>query len=352
MHLKKQAFTAASVATLLATSTTVEGFQPSASLSSSSWSTGGHHHRQSRQQQSQPRSHRQMQSLHTLFYAMPDITTMKAMEMKQELESYGISTKSLFDKRDFEQALMEARNDYEATLNDVMGQGTTTNKKKNNTQQQKVHVNGAGRSAWSTDDPYSTTYRSSSTSSRSSPFGGDGRNAGGRSSSSYHHDYKSGSMWDHASPIEEDPLNAYDQQNYDFHSEFNQHFQYHPNDPAARKQQQKREKERANDWTYRSDAARAAAAAQYYSDPALQVKYQHALEEAKKMSVAELQDALNERGISTKFCIVMADFRHEYAMAIVENKPKLDKKTVEDDEDYDPSYKDVVMERYDPAKMF
>jgi hypothetical protein len=34
---------------------------------------------------------------------------MKSSEMRKELESYGVSTKSLFDKMDFEKALTEAR---------------------------------------------------------------------------------------------------------------------------------------------------------------------------------------------------------------------------------------------------
>jgi hypothetical protein len=331
-----------------------------------------------------------MRSLQTLFYtAMPDISTMKAMEMKAELESYGISTKSLFDKRDFEQALMEARSDYEATLQDVMAHGTAKTKGprssstssssrssakswstgafNNGPQDQRVHVNNGGagsrrqRASWSTDDPFSQTYRSTTSSKRrynpNSPFERDDMH--GPADRSYHHDYKSGSMWDHASPIEEDPLNAYD--NYDFHSEFNQHFQYHPNDPAAKKQQQKRDKERANDWTYRAETQAAAqspaarAAETYPTDPSMQMKYKAVLEESKQMTVSELQQALNDRGISTKFCMVLADFRHEYAMAITENKPikKGDgsAKVIDDDEDYDPSYRDVVMERYDPAKM-
>mmetsp|Transcript_12096 Transcript_12096/g.22488 ORF Transcript_12096/g.22488 Transcript_12096/m.22488 type:complete len:299 (-) Transcript_12096:71-967(-) len=40
---------------------------------------------------------------------LPDISEMKASEMKKELESYGVSTKSLFDKTEFEKALKEAR---------------------------------------------------------------------------------------------------------------------------------------------------------------------------------------------------------------------------------------------------
>merc|ERR1712107_677442 len=37
------------------------------------------------------------------------LSEMKASEMKKELESYGISTKSMFDRKEFEKALKEAR---------------------------------------------------------------------------------------------------------------------------------------------------------------------------------------------------------------------------------------------------
>lgn len=44
-----------------------------------------------------------------LFAEMMDISKMKASEMRKELESYGISTKSFFEKSEFEEALKKAR---------------------------------------------------------------------------------------------------------------------------------------------------------------------------------------------------------------------------------------------------
>lgn len=41
--------------------------------------------------------------------SLPNIATMKTRDMKQELESYGVSTRSLFDRSDYEHALIEAR---------------------------------------------------------------------------------------------------------------------------------------------------------------------------------------------------------------------------------------------------
>lgn len=44
-----------------------------------------------------------------LFAELPDIKSMKATEMRKELESYGVPTKSLFEKSEFVEALKKAR---------------------------------------------------------------------------------------------------------------------------------------------------------------------------------------------------------------------------------------------------
>jgi hypothetical protein len=44
-----------------------------------------------------------------LFAELPDIKSMKATEMRKELESYGVPTKSLFEKSEFAEALKQAR---------------------------------------------------------------------------------------------------------------------------------------------------------------------------------------------------------------------------------------------------
>jgi len=43
--------------------------------------------------------------------SLPDIESMKAGDMRKELESYGISTKSFLEKKDFAEALKKARDD-------------------------------------------------------------------------------------------------------------------------------------------------------------------------------------------------------------------------------------------------
>lgn len=84
------------------------------------------------------------------------------------------------------------------------------------------------------------------------------------------------------------------------------------------------------------------------------MKYHQALEASYSLKVDELQKELNDRGISTKYCMVLADFCIEYAKAIAEGMEKKQQVDLDldDDEDYDPSYRDVVMEPYDPNKFF
>ena len=64
-----------------------------------------------------------------LFAELPEIDTMKASEMRKELESYGISTKSLFEKGEFIEALKKAR---------AEGMSATTNSDENSTNGETV----------------------------------------------------------------------------------------------------------------------------------------------------------------------------------------------------------------------
>jgi predicted HTH domain antitoxin len=65
---------------------------------------------------------------------LPDLSEMKAGEMKKELESYGVSTKSLFDKTEFEKALREERLHQELqeaeTIRDRINVGAETSSSK------------------------------------------------------------------------------------------------------------------------------------------------------------------------------------------------------------------------------
>mmetsp|Transcript_8951 Transcript_8951/g.21832 ORF Transcript_8951/g.21832 Transcript_8951/m.21832 type:complete len:338 (-) Transcript_8951:452-1465(-) len=299
----------------------------------------------------------QKQSLSTrLFYTMPDVTSMKAAEIRQELESYGINTQTLFDKREFEEALIEARRHYESTINDVMS-SNRPKKKKVQTRRRTVQYERAHHKderIYSTDvnvGPNKQHYRQQRRQearphrrqyqATPDPMGGgfhtypNQDNGRGRS--------RPGNEW-----FEEDPLFAHEAQH---HPQDNHHHHYH-SDPqqhydeyevGPRRRQQKKQREQPQ-----------------YDDPAIQMKYQTALQESYNMKVEDLQYELNCRGISTKYCMIFKDFCIEYAKAIAENRQKVVSEDDEEDDetssifgddndDYDPSYRDVVMQKYDPS---
>ena len=273
-----------------------------------------------------------------LFYTMPDVTNMKAAEMRQELESYGINTQTLFDKREFEQALIEARRHYEQTLSDVMS-STRPKEKKVKTKRKTVNYD---RSRHRDERIYSSDVNDQPKQRRRTHYQAEpnpvgnfntypnvngpqnanvGSGAGRR---------RPGNEW-----FEQDPLYDHERQAQNFRPDGRdfdreQHYEeYHvgsrPSEPRA-----------------------------IYEDPAQEMKYQATLQYAYSMTVEELQHELNCRGISTKHCMIVRDFCIEYAKAIAEGKSKIDMEEFtfdddDDDDEYDPTYRDVVMQKYDPS---
>lgn len=53
----------------------------------------------------------------TLFVELPDITSMRTGEIRRELESYGISTKSFLEKKEMVAALVKAREEGKTPIN-------------------------------------------------------------------------------------------------------------------------------------------------------------------------------------------------------------------------------------------
>jgi hypothetical protein len=66
---------------------------------------------------SSPTTHRVITTTTRLFAELPDISEMKASEMRKELETYGISTKSLLEKREFVDAVKKARAEGKKPIN-------------------------------------------------------------------------------------------------------------------------------------------------------------------------------------------------------------------------------------------
>jgi predicted HTH domain antitoxin len=283
-----------------------------------------------------------------LFYAMPDIGSMKANEMKHELESYGINTKSLFDKRDFEAALMEARRDYEQTIKDVMG-GSTTNGGYGADTKKKARSSTASSSEHHAQSFYDRTRHQSvwnSAYSSSSVNGGPNGPGPHQYQQQQYRAYNGGA----GVGLEEDPLNRHEQQ-YRHYQQENPYYQesphqgyYNPSrrDPYDRQQQQ-----------YGAGPPPPPRSGPRYDDPAVQMKYHQAMQKSHGMKVDDMQKELNDRGISTKFCMVFADFCQLYAEAIAEDRRATNNAGESYyEEDYDPTYKDVVMQKYDPSQLF
>jgi len=300
-----------------------------------------------------------------LFYTMPDVTNMKAKDMRQELESYGIKTHTLFDKCQFEKALIEARHNYEQTLNDVMA---STRPKEKKVQPKRKTVNyDRGRHQderiYSSDvndqqqhhyaEEHQQQRRRTHYQAEPNPVGNFNtypNNNGPQTVGVGGSRRRPGNEW-----FEEDPLFAHEKQAQHFRPDDYHHHYHH--DQYEHEQHYEEYEVGARQ---RHPQARPT-----YSDAAMETKYQTALQESYTMKVVDLQHELNCRGVSTKYCMIFKDFCIEYAKAIAENRKKVtdeprsdsdredndDASSAfgDDDDDYDPNYTDVVMQKYDPS---
>ena len=303
---------------------------------------------------------------------MPDVTSMNASEMRLELESYGINTQTLLEKREFEQALIEARRHYEQTLNDVMS-STRPKEKKVQTKRRTVNYDrrrhrderiyssdvndqpGSGSQYYNSEEQFFRQQRHQQQQpprrrrqyqAQPNPVGNfntypNVNNNGPQDVGvSGRRRDRSSNGW-----FEQDPLFEHEKQAQHFRPNGHQN-NYHqdfeePYEVGAR---------------HRRPHARAT-----YNDPEMEMKYQTALQKSFTMKVEDLQQELNCRGISTKYCMIFKDFCVEYAKAIAENREKVVKEPTagsddndasafgDDDDDYDPTYRDVVMQKYDPS---
>ena len=202
---------------------------------------------------------------------------MKASEMKKELESYGISTKSLLEKADFVKALQKARQDGMQPISDS---STTADKDKTREEQKDANDTTEPKSASTTNDDNTTTTTTTADATESSTVNGE-------SSSS-------------SSKLNRDEI------------------------------------------------------------------FQQAMETAKAMKVGELKKELQDRGIATGTFIEKSDFVKAYANAIADDIPKkssssssssskakgsASKKKPAAEEPMDPSYRDVVTQKFDKRRL-
>jgi len=171
--------------------------------------------------------------------ALPDIGSMKVGDIRQELESYGISTRSFLEKKEFIKALEQARAEGKTPINN----GKTQNRAKATSTEPGTNRND-GKSA--------SDSKSSSSSSKS------------------------------------------------------------------------------DETASRSDRLR------------------QELEKANAMKVGDLKKQLNAMGVSTKSFFEKSEFVKAYADAMVNGPPRNGAKQ---DEPFDPSYRDVVMQKFDNTQQ-
>jgi len=391
-----------------------------------------------------------------LWYAMPDVQSMKATEMKEELQSYGINTNTLFDKHDFEHALQEARRLYEQTLDDVMASTRPKEKTKKKTttttgfdaqsqqsqsqsSQRRKTVN-YDRARHQDERIFTTDVNAQQNQYQHEPqfetaFGGNQqyqnhhqqqenrqqrqerpppRQERPRQRQQRHyqaspdqvgpnfHEYNTANNHNNANnnwdgrrrpqrpprqAFEVDPMYAHEAQHHYGQQEQQQHRGgggfYGDGYGHQQHHQEYHHEQRQYEDSYEVGGQQQHQHQQHqprsYVDPEVNMKYQAALMEAYNMKVEDLQRELNTRGVSTKYCMVFKDFCHEYAEAVADNKQKKvvikvtrssdvddnddddddedeedddddeESSTFGDDEDYDPSYRDVVMQKYDPS---
>ena len=74
------------------------------------------------------------------------LSEMKASDMKRELQSYGVSTKSMFDKEEFEKALKDARlSDFKEKRKARAATTTTTNEEEEDDKEVSTSSNSSGK---------------------------------------------------------------------------------------------------------------------------------------------------------------------------------------------------------------
>lgn len=87
---------------------------------------------------------------------LPEIETMKIGEIRKELESYGISTKSFLEKKEMIEALQKARAEGKQPINKNVQSSSSSAGANDATQQQSRQANGASDSSTTTDSSTET----------------------------------------------------------------------------------------------------------------------------------------------------------------------------------------------------
>lgn len=192
-------------------------------------------------------------------FALPAIKDMRIKEMRSELESYGISTRTFLEKTEFVDALKKARDEGMTPKN--------------------------GKTA---EDAKSTNSASESATKKESTNSNDNQ----------------------ASTKKESKT-------------------------RAQKNGSQQQPSKNNNSAKPSGASRAE-------------RLKAETDKAKSMRVSELKQKLKDMGVNTKSFFEKTEFCRAYAEAVVDGVSGSQTKTNFQDEDYDPEYRDVVIQKFDP----
>jgi len=222
------------------------------------------------------------------------LSEMKSPDIKMELESYGISTKSMFDKKEFENALKEARlNGLEDSRRKTKTTTTSTPSTTSNKKEYNQEV---------------------ATSSDSSAEKGKKNEKKTRE--------KKPSTWKDLASAAKEVLDS---------------------------------KVKKFSDSVSSSKEKSSSPASNSNNKTRQQRYELASKEGAAMKISDLKNELNDRGISTVSFFEKSDLIDAYANAIADNdKSSPTKGTTHTDRRsndaiFDPSYKNVIMRSFDPS---
>eukprot|EP00536_Pseudo-nitzschia_multiseries_P018344 jgi/Psemu1/293454/fgenesh1_pg.2408_\ len=240
-----------------------------------------------------------------------NLSEMKASEMKKELESYGISTRSMFDRKDFEKALEKARLDRPEKSRKTASDGEEEEKSSSSSSFPNGEEAGAGKSkkdAKSRREKWSKKWKSAG--SASDPNNDE-------SSSNPRAAKSSGDAT--------------------------------PSSTEAPKKQNEKAAADASSTDDSSSSSSSSSSPETKPASSREERYEAALEEGRAMKLSSLKKELKDRGISTTSFFEKADLVKAYANAIADDVEV--KGSSSSDESYDPSYRDVTTSIFDPSAL-
>jgi len=247
------------------------------------------------------------------------LSKMKSPDMKKELESYGISTKSMFDKKEFETALQEARR-RKGGLEDRRKTKVTTT---TSTSSATTNKKDLKQEVATTSSDSSTEKRKNKNKTR---------------------EKKKSSIWKDIASAAKEVLDSNAKKFSDSVSSSSTKEKSSSFSTATSNNNNNNSKKNTR-----------------------QQRYELALKEGAAMKISQLKNELTGRGISTVSYFEKSDLIDAYANAIADNNSvsndktsptnnkgtttNTDRRSSSNDAIFDPSYKNVIMSSFDPSTM-